>query len=191
MEKSPGKVVIFSAPSGAGKTTITRHVLNSYPQIAFSVSATTRPRRGTEEHGKDYYFLRPEEFQQRIQQGDFVEWEEVYPGGFYGTLKEEVERIWAAGKHVVFDVDVKGGVTLKKIFGDRAISFFVMPPSIDVLEKRLKSRGTDPEESIRNRVNKAFSEIEYYHHFDYIIINDKLEIAKAEVKGLIDDFLAK
>lgn len=184
-----GKVIIFSAPSGAGKTTITRHVLQVFSQLEFSVSATTRPQRGHEANGKDYYFISQEDFRQKIEAGAFVEWEEVYKNGFYGTLKSEVERIWNKGHHVVFDVDVKGGINLKKIYGEKALSVFVMPPSIETLEKRLRRRNTDSEESIRARVKKAFTEIDYYQYFDIIILNDKLELSTLEAENLVGAFI--
>lgn len=184
-----GKVIIFSAPSGAGKTTITRHVLTSFPQLEFSVSATTRAPRGKEKNGTDYYFISRDEFEQRIKADDFVEWEEVYSGNYYGTLKSEVERIWASGKHVVFDVDVKGGIHLKKIYGSRALSVFIMPPSIAELEKRLFARGTESDEAIHTRVNKAFSEIDYYRDFDKIIVNEKLDKALHDAEMIISSFL--
>jgi len=185
-----GKVIIFSAPSGAGKTTITHYVLDNIPGLEFSVSATTRAPRGKEVHGRDYYFLTSEEFRMKIRQGDFVEWEEVYSGNFYGTLYSEVDRIWKQEKHVVFDVDVKGGIHLKKIYGPNALSIFIMPPSLDVLQKRLQKRGTDSETAIRARVNKALSEIDFYREFDRIVVNDKLTTAQKEVEMLIREFLA-
>lgn len=186
-----GKVIIFSAPSGAGKTTLTRYVLESFPQLEFSVSATTRKPRSYEIHGKDYYFLTTEEFKALIEQNEFVEWEEVYKDNYYGTLKKEVERIWNKGNHVVFDVDVKGGINLKKIFADQALSVFIMPPSIDMLEKRLKKRGTETDEIIKNRVKKAFIEIDDYKHFDKLILNDQLEKSKTDIYQIIQEFLNK
>ena len=183
------KVIIFSAPSGAGKTTITRYVLQEFPQLEFSVSATTRAPRGAEKDGVDYYFITPEAFRQRVDNGEFVEWEEVYSGNFYGTLQSEVKKIWSKGHQVVFDVDVKGGIHLKEYFGEQALSIFIMPPSIDVLEKRLRSRSTETETAIRTRVSKAFAELSTYKEFDAIVINDSLEKAKADVKKLIAGFL--
>lgn len=186
-----GKVIIFSAPSGAGKTTLTKYVLQSFPQLEFSVSATNRKQRPYEIHGKDYYFISTEEFKSLIQQNALIEWEEVYNGSFYGTLKKEVEEIWKKGHHVVFDVDVKGGIKLKKIFGHLALSVFIMPPSIDVLEKRLKKRGTETEEVIKKRVQKAFIEIDDYKHFDKLILNDQLEKSKTDIYQIIHEFLNK
>jgi guanylate kinase len=184
-----GKVIIFSAPSGSGKTTLSKFVLQSFPQLEFSVSATTRPPRPHEIHGKDYYFISTDEFKSLIQQNALVEWEEVYNGSFYGTLKKEVEEIWNKGHHVVFDVDVKGGINLKKNFGDQAISIFIMPPSIDVLEKRLRVRGTETEEAIKKRVNKAFSELDDYKFFDYLVLNEKLEKSKQDIFSIVNSFL--
>ncbi|MCX7744752.1 MAG: guanylate kinase [Flavobacteriales bacterium] len=186
-----GKVIIFSAPSGAGKTTLSKFVLQSFPQLEFSVSATTRLPRAHETHGKDYYFISIDEFKKLIQQNAFVEWEEVYNGSFYGTLKSEVDRIWAKNHHVVFDVDVKGGINLKKIFGHRALSIFIMPPSIDILEKRLRKRDTESEEMIKKRVLKAFKEIDDYKYFDKLVLNDRLEKSKKDIYQMIQHFLEK
>lgn len=186
-----GKVIIFSAPSGAGKTTLTRYVLESFPQLEFSVSVTTRKPRPYEIHGKDYYFISTDEFKALIEQNELVEWEEVYKDSFYGTLKKEVERIWNKGNHVVFDVDVKGGINLKKIFGNHALSVYIMPPSIDMLEKRLKKRGTESEEVIKKRVQKAFIEIDDYKHFNKLILNDQLEKSKTDIYQIIQEFLNK
>lgn len=186
---SEGKLIIFSAPSGAGKTTIVRHLLQVYPQLEFSVSATSRAARGDEEHGKAYYFFSADEFRERIARDEFVEWEEVYTGQFYGTLHSEVERIWAKNHHVIFDVDVKGGLNLKKKFGERALSIFVMPPSIDALENRLRGRGTETEEKIQMRLSKAKSELEFATEFDKLILNDKLERALKIAEQLVSDFI--
>ncbi|MFC2175422.1 guanylate kinase [Bacteroidota bacterium] len=185
-----GKVIIFSAPSGSGKTTIVQHLL-SLPELklAFSVSATSRDKRLNEQHGKDYYFLTPEIFRQKIEQGDFLEWEEVYKNQFYGTLRSEIERIHAEGKTVVFDVDVVGGINIKKQFGQQALAIFVKPPSIAELEKRLRSRGSETEESLAKRVGKAEEEMAYANKFDVILINDDLEVAKEEARQLILDFI--
>ncbi len=184
------KVVIISAPSGAGKSTIVSHLLGSGLNLEFSVSATTRQPRGQEKYGIDYYFLTPEEFREKIKNGEFVEWEEVYEGQFYGTLKSELERIWSNGRNVLFDVDVKGGISLKKIFGPQALSVFIMPPSVEELEKRLIKRGTDSPEKIKTRVEKAAIEMKYAELFDVIIINDDLEKAKRETYSVVNKFLS-
>jgi guanylate kinase len=183
------KLVIISAPSGAGKTTIVKHLLESNLNLSFSVSATTRAIRGTEKDGVDYHYLTVEEFKRRIENGEFVEWEEVYKNHFYGTLKSEMEKIWALKKFVLFDVDVKGGITLKKIFGPSAISIFIMPPSIEELEKRLINRATDSPEKIITRIGKAKEELTFASQFDKIIVNDQLEAAKKETFELIESFL--
>ena len=184
-----GKLVIISAPSGAGKTTIVRHLLASGLNLSFSVSATTRAPRGTEANGLDYFFMSVPEFRKRIENNEFVEWEEVYKDLLYGTLKSELERIWAKGNHVLFDVDVKGGLTLKKIFREKAIAVFIMPPSVEELENRLKDRGTDSEEKIRMRVDKAVEELKPADQFDAILINDDLDTAKAEAVIIVSGFL--
>lgn len=173
-----GKAVIFSAPSGAGKTTIVRHLLgHSALNLAFSVSATTRPPRGQEADGVDYHFLSESTFKQRIEGGALVEWEEVYPGRFYGTLHSELDRLWAEGKTVLFDVDVVGGANLKKALGDRALAIFIQPPSLQVLRQRLECRGTDAPERIEERMAKAEWELEQSSHFDKVLINDNLDVA--------------
>jgi len=184
-----GKVIIISAPSGAGKSTIIRHLLDCGVNLEFSVSATTRPPRGQEKNGKEYYFLSVEEFKEKINRGEFVEWEEVYENQFYGTLESEIQRIWAHGKHILFDVDVKGGMSLKKIFGDRALSVFIMPPSLKELEVRLVRRGTDSMEKIRMRLEKAETEMKFANRFDCIIVNDDLEKAKGEAYTVVRNFL--
>ncbi|MCL2097679.1 MAG: guanylate kinase [Bacteroidales bacterium] len=183
------KVIIFSAPSGSGKTTLVRHALQKFPQLEFSVSATNRAPRGEEKNGRDYFFLTPEEFELRVNRGDFVEWEEVYSGLCYGTLSSEVERIWSEGKVIAFDIDVCGGVNLKRLYGKQALSIFVSPPSIEVLRQRLESRGTDTSEAIQRRLGKAEEELAFAAQFDRVIVNDKLEQAKAEVDMIITDFL--
>ncbi len=183
------KVLIFSAPSGSGKTTIVQHLLTVFPELKFSVSATSRAPRGVEKDGEDYYFLTKEDFKARAERGEFIEWEEVYAGTCYGTLRSEVERLWADGKVVVFDVDVVGGVNIKEIMGDHALSIFVMPPSVEELKKRLEGRGTDTAEAIARRVAKAESEITYSPNFDKIIINDKLEDALVDAESTIREFL--
>ena len=186
-----GKVIIFSAPSGSGKTTIVRQLLKRYPQVEFSVSATSRAPRGTERDGMDYYFLTPEEFRQAVSENRFVEWEEVYQGTCYGTLRSELERIWQKGHVIAFDVDVIGGINLKRLFGDDACSVFVMPPSIGELRRRLESRGTDAPEVIDRRVDKAEFELTKAPEFDHVVVNDRLEDAVAEVCALVDDFIAR
>lgn len=187
-----GKAIIFSAPSGSGKTTIVRHLLGKFPELGFSISASTRDKRGrTEQHGKDYYFLSPEEFKKKIDEDDFIEWEEVYEGNFYGTLKEEIQRLWNDGKHVIFDVDVKGGLNLKKYFGDRALAIFVKVPSMDILKDRLKDRGTESEESLSRRLYKAKFEMSFEDKFDVTIVNDNMENSFAEAEKLVGEFLSK
>ncbi len=183
------KVIIFSAPSGSGKTTLVKYSLGVFPELQFSISATTRALRGEEIHGKDYFFLSVEEFKNLIAENAFVEYEEVYQDKFYGTLKSEVERIWQEGKVVIFDVDVKGGVNLKKIFGEKALSIFIAPPSIDELERRLISRATDDLETIKIRVAKAKEEMTYAEEFDQIIINDDLETAQKEIERIVRNFI--
>lgn len=183
------KVLIFSAPSGSGKSTIVNHILEIHPEIEFSVSATSRPARGQEQDGVEYWFIEEEEFRRRIADDQFVEYEEVYPGRFYGTLKSEVERIWAKGHVIIFDVDVKGGVNLKKYFGDQALSIFIQAPSVEVLRERLVKRGTDSAEDIEARVSKAAEEMTYADKFDYILINDDLQTAFHESEEVVDTFL--
>ena len=185
------KVIIFSAPSGSGKTTIVHKLLKMYPQFEFSISATSRAPRGQEVDGVDYYFLTEEEFLRRIEADAFVEWEAVYAGTHYGTLRSEVDRIWGKGNIIVFDVDVVGGVNLKRIFGDKACSIFIMPPSVEELERRLVGRGTDAPEVIAKRVAKAGQEIERAPEFDHIVVNDVLEEAIARTCELIDAFIAE
>lgn len=185
------KVIIFSAPSGSGKTTIVHKLLKMYPQFEFSISATSRAPRGQEVDGVDYYFLTEEEFLRRIEADAFVEWEAVYAGTHYGTLRSEVDRIWGKGNIIVFDVDVVGGVNLKRIFGDKACSIFIMPPSVEELERRLVGRGTDAPEVIAKRVAKAGQEIERAPEFDHIVVNDVLEEAVARTCELIDAFIAE
>lgn len=184
------KLVIFSAPSGAGKTTIVRELLTRYPQLEFSVSATSRAPRGQERDGKDYFFLTAEEFAAAVEAGRFVEWEEVYKGTCYGTLRSEVERIWAKGNVIIFDVDVMGGIRLKSIFGERAKSFFIMPPSVEELRHRLENRATDAPEVIEKRVAKAEFEITKAPQFDHIIVNDRLDAVVAETAEIVGRFIA-
>lgn len=184
-----GKLIIFSAPSGSGKSTLINYLLTQDLHLAFSISATSRPPRGTEQNGVEYFFLSPEEFRRRIAAGDFLEYEEVYPDRFYGTLKEQVERQLEAGQNVVFDVDVVGGCHIKEFYGDRALSVFIQPPSIDELRRRLEGRGTDAPEVIQARVDKAAYELTFAPRFDHIVVNDNLEQAKAEALAILRDFL--
>ena len=184
-----GKLIIFSAPSGAGKSTLIKHLLTKDFDMEFSISATSRAPRGEEQHGKEYYFFSTDEFKKRIEAKDFLEWEEVYPGCFYGTLKSELERIWKAGHAVVFDVDVVGGVNIKKIFGDQALSVFIKAPSVEVLRQRLIGRGTDSMEKIEQRVAKAEYEMTFADKFDVVIVNDNLDMALAEAEKAVRDFL--
>lgn len=186
-----GKLIIFSAPSGSGKTTIVKELLKIFPQFEFSISATSRQPRGQEQNGVDYFFLTQEEFRQRIEADEFVEWEEVYNGTCYGTLKSEMERIWSKGNVIIFDVDVMGGINLKRIFGDNARSIFIMPPSVEVLRERLIGRGTDSIETIEKRVAKAEFEISKAEAFDYVVINDVLEQAVAQTRQIVEEFLAQ
>jgi guanylate kinase len=185
-----GKIIIFSAPSGAGKTTIVKHLLKVNPRLAFSISACTRDKRGrSEENGKDYYFITPEDFKQKIAHDEFVEWEEVYEGAFYGTLKSEIERIWKSGKHVILDVDVKGGLSIKHFYKERALAVFVKPPSVQELANRLQARNTDSASSISSRVFKAEFELKFEDQFDKVIVNDNLEDACARAEVLVEEFL--
>jgi guanylate kinase len=184
------KVLIFSAPSGSGKSTIVNHILGIYPDsMEFSVSATSRAPRGEEQNGREYYFMTADEFRKLIEEDKFVEYEEVYEGRFYGTLKSECERIWGAGHVIIFDVDVKGGVSLKKYFGDAALSIFIKAPSVEVLRERLIKRGTDSLEEIEQRVAKAEQELTYAPQFDYVLVNDELATAYAESEKVVEDFL--
>lgn len=182
-------ILIFSAPSGAGKSTLIQFLLSQRRDLEFSISATTRQPRGVEEHGKEYYFITNSEFEKLIKDDQLVEWQQVYSGSYYGTLKSEIERIESAGHHVVFDVDVEGGINLKRIFGDNALSIFVAPPSVAELRKRLINRATDAPEQIEERVAKAASEMEKAQYFDTVIVNDNLEKAKVELMNEITTFL--
>ena len=188
-----GKVLIVSAPSGSGKSTIVNFLMKEHPEfrLAFSVSATSRPPRGQEQDGVDYYFLSAEEFRRHIEADDFLEYEEVYEGRFYGTLKSQVEEKLAAGKNVVFDVDVKGGINIKKYYGEAALSVFIQPPSVEVLRERLIGRNTDEMGQIEQRLAKAEYEMSFASQFDRILVNDNLEMAKQEAVALLNDFLAE
>lgn len=187
-----GKLIVFSAPSGSGKTTIVHHLLTS-PELKldFSISATSRPSRGKEVDGKDYYFISADQFKNHIENNEFVEWEEVYHNNFYGTLKSEIKRIWDNGKNVIFDIDVKGGLNIKRQYPEQTLAIFVQPPSIEEMEIRLRNRQTDTEEKILERVAKAEKEIKFAKDFDVILLNDDLEIAKQKAFDLVDAFLKK
>ena len=184
-------IVIFSAPSGSGKTTIVRRLLSQMDTLTFAVSATTRRQREGEEDGRDYYFLPPEEFKRRVAEGEFVEWEEVYHNTFYGTLRSELERLWADGRQPLFDLDVQGGLTLKKKFGEQALLVFIMPPSLEVLRSRLEARGSEPPDIIEERVAKARLEMTFAPKFDVTIINEDLQAAVADARCAIEGFLGK
>ncbi len=184
-----GKLLIFSAPSGSGKTTLVKHLMRKVDNLSFSISATSRKIRGGEINGRDYYYLSADEFRQKIANNEFVEWEEVYIDKFYGTLKSEVERIRNNGQNVVFDVDVVGGVNIKKLYGNDALAIFVMPPSIKVLKQRLLGRGTDTDNDIKTRIDKAEYELTFSNKFDNVIINDSLEKAQMETVDLVQRFV--
>lgn len=184
-----GKLIIFSAPSGSGKTTIVKHLLTKNYKMEFSISATTRSPRGKEKNGEDYYFLTPDEFRDRIKNNELLEWEEVYADKFYGTLKSEVERITSKGHNIVFDVDVVGGLNIKKMYAEKAIAIFIKPPSIKELKRRLIERSTDSDEVIEQRINKAEEELEYANEFDHIVVNDNLDTAIIETEKLLTKFL--
>ena len=186
-----GKLIIFSAPSGAGKTTIVHHLLSKMNELEFSISATTRPARGDEKDGSDYYFISKEEFLHRIAKKEFVEFEEEYSGTFYGTLRTEIERIWAKGKTVIFDIDVEGGLHLKRKYGNQALAIFVQPPSLEVLIERLTGRGTDSAEKLKERFAKAEKELNYAPRFDVILKNHELGVACKDAEKLVKDFLVK
>lgn len=185
----PNKLVIFSAPSGAGKTTIVKHLLRQNLGLEFSISAASREKRPNEVHGKDYYFLSSDEFKTRIKNNEFIEWEEVYENHFYGTLKSEVDRIWHNGNTVIFDVDVIGGLNIKKQYGEKALAVFVMPPSIEELKKRLNARSTESPENLRKRIEKAEAEISFSERFDKVIVNDVLDKALNEATIMVSEFL--
>ncbi|MFN2261024.1 MAG: guanylate kinase [Psychroflexus sp.] len=192
MKDNQGKLIVFSAPSGSGKTTIVRHLLAQEDlNLEFSISATSRAPRGEEKDGKDYYFMDLKEFKQHIKNDDFLEWEEVYSDNFYGTLKSEVERIWAMGKHVVFDIDVVGGLDIKHIYPERTLAVFVEPPSIEELKIRLKKRKTESDDRIAMRVAKASIEMATAPQFDHIIVNENLDLALKEAHRLVKEFIAE
>ena len=185
-----GKLIIFSAPSGAGKTTIVKYLLQELPdQLAFSISASTRQPRGTETHGKDYYFMSKEAFLHKVAHKEFVEFEEVYAGTYYGTLRSEIERIWSLGKHVIFDIDVEGGLHLKRKYGAQALAVFVQPPSFQELVRRLKGRGTESEEKVQERIEKAKKELTYSGDFDVTLVNDTLETACSKAEAMVKAFI--
>ena len=184
-----GKAFIFSAPSGSGKTTIVHHLLSKNPNLGFSISACTRDKRGrSESNGEDYHFLDVEDFCDKIAKGEFIEWEEVYPGSFYGTLTSEIERIWATGKHVVFDVDVKGGLNLKKYFGEDALAIFVKVPSLEILRERLNKRGTESEDTLSRRIYKANFEMRFENQFDVTLVNENLQKSFKHAQLLFENF---
>jgi guanylate kinase len=189
MNTSPERILIITAPSGAGKTSVTTHLLLNFPELAFSVSAATRSPRENEMNGVDYYFMSLEEFQQKIQHNEFIEWEMVYEGKYYGTLKAELERIWKSGKVPVLDIDVKGAIHVQQQFPEKVLSIFIEPPSIDELKRRLESRGTETKESLQARINKASYEISFKHSFSHTIVNHDLEEARKEAIKLVQAFL--
>jgi guanylate kinase len=189
MSSKNGKLIVFSAPSGSGKTTLVRYLLEQDIPFGFSISATSRLPRGAEQDGVDYYFLTEATFREKIAQNAFLEYEEVYSGTFYGTLRTEVERLWASAKHVLFDIDVVGGLNIKQQFPEECLALFVQPPSLEELEKRLRGRGTDSEETIQQRLAKAKEELAYAPQFDRVIVNDNLETAQQEVRKAIEEFL--
>lgn len=184
-----GKIIVITAPSGSGKTSITHYLLKHYPQLCFSVSAATRKPRGEEKDGLDYYFMSQEDFENKINNEDFIEWEMVYEGNYYGTLKTEIERIWAEGKIPMLDIDVKGAIHVKSQFKKNCLSLFIQPPSIEVLQKRLEGRGTDSAENIATRVSKAAYELSFSHHFDFCILNEELNKACIETENIVSNFL--
>ena len=185
-----GKVMVFTAPSGAGKTTIVQHLLATYPdELSFSVSATSRTPRDGEIHGVDYYFLSQDQFQEKIDKGAFLEWEEVYPGQCYGTLLHEIDRIWSVSKHIIFDVDVKGATNIKNHFNDHCLAIFIRPPSLQVLADRLRKRATESTNDLRRRISRVKGELTYENNFDKVLVNDILEVALKEAEMLVEEFL--
>lgn len=189
MINTQNKIIIITAPSGAGKSTITHYLIDKYPALSFSISAATRKPRGTEQDGVDYYFLTEESFKQKINEDAFLEWEMVYEGKYYGTLRSELDRIWNAGKVPMLDIDVKGAIHVQQQFGDNCLSIFIEPPSVDELKKRLESRGTETAESLATRINKASYEISFTHHFTTTVVNDDLSKACTDTEKVIKDFL--
>ncbi len=184
-----GKLIIVTAPSGAGKTTVVKHLLNKIPSLAFSVSATTRNKRENEVDGKDYYFLSADTFKSKIAAYEFVEWEEVYPGKFYGTLESELNRLWKDGKNIIFDVDVKGALSLKNKFPEKTLSIFIQPPSLEILIERLTKRATETPETLKIRIERATLELSFHHRFDFAIINDKLDNTLQKAEELVNNFM--
>lgn len=184
-----GKLVIVAGPSGSGKTTIVRHLLSVFPRLAFSISACSRAKRPNERNGEDYYFLTQEQFREKINKGEFIEWEEVYPGSYYGTLREEVERLWNSERHVIFDIDVKGALNLKRQFPDNSITIFILPPSVEALEQRLRERNTESAGKLEVRVGKALEELTYADKFERIVHNIDLQKALADAEEIVGDFL--
>ncbi len=184
------KLIIFTAPSGAGKTTIVRHLLKTRKDVSFSISACTRTPRYGEVNGMDYYFLSPDEFKRKVNAGDFVEYEEVYENQFYGTLRSEIDRLWKSGKHVLFDIDVKGALSVKQKYGEQALSIFVKPPSFEILKERLMNRKTEDDASLRKRINRVKEEMTYERHFDITLVNSDLSLALQEAEEIVENFLA-